>query len=94
MPDFWGSLVVAGPGPRWSLSEPGTLWARCGATGTLGFMEANDPRDPAALAKRLWFPGPAAPYSPAQRQATSELVVAYVDRATAAYSRPRRDPDR
>jgi hypothetical protein len=67
--------------------------ARCGAAGTLATMEAHDPRDPARLAERLWFPGPAAPYSPAQRQAISELVVAYVERAVAAYSRPRVDPE-
>jgi len=57
-------------------------------------MPAKDPRVPAELAKRLWFPGPAAPYSPAQRRAISELVVAHVERASAAYSRPWRKPDR
>jgi hypothetical protein len=57
-------------------------------------MEANDPRDPAVLAERLWFPGPAAPYSPAQRRAISELFVAYVERVFAACQRPPRDWNR
>ena len=76
------------------LRELGTLWARCVAVATLATMEANDPFDPAVLAQRLWFPGPAAPYSPAQRRAISELVVAYVERWFAACQRPPSDRDR
>ncbi len=59
-------------------------------------MAAKDDLDPAALAKRLWFPGPAAPYSTAQRLAISRLVVDYVERVCAAaadsanYRRPSR----
>jgi hypothetical protein len=41
------------------------------------------------LAERLWFPGPAAPYSPTQRRAISELIVAYVERVVAACQRLR-----
>ena len=58
------------------------------------FVQANDRRDPAVLAQRLWFPGPGAPYTDAQRRAISELVVSYVERWTAEYARLGRYPNR
>ena len=57
-------------------------------------MQAKDPRDPAVLAQRLWFPGPAAPYSDAQRRAISKLVVDYVERWSAVFARQGRHPNR
>ena len=51
-------------------------------------MTARHEYDPAALADRLWFPGPASPYSPDQRRAIRRLLARQVERVSAAAARP------
>jgi hypothetical protein len=51
-------------------------------------MTARYECDPAALRGRLWFPGPASPYSPEQRRAIRRLVARHVERVCAASRRP------
>jgi len=51
-------------------------------------MAAKRDCDPDALARRLWFPGPAGPYSPEQRRAIRRLFARHVEKVCGASTRP------
>jgi hypothetical protein len=67
-----------------------------GRGGSIEAMTQSPNCSPANLAGRLWFPGPASIYSPAQREAIASLFRSHVERACLAARPPcaRRRPKR